>query len=432
MKRLILTALLFSFLFWHANASKDWETRTATVTTSVTANDVINIQAKNTDLVIETWNKNEVEVTATIRYDGKMTDKMTKFLEEFEKLVKENIKQGGGELRIDSNLDEPNKVQIGSKKVGIIVGYSENELKLDYQIKAPANNKYIINNSYKDLRMIGNFKEVELSQYSGDLIAETVEIANFNLKYGTARFDRIEKAKMELYEQELDVKTLGTLDVNAKYSEFEFGQVEKLEASSYESEYIIDIITTLEGNFKYGEIEITDKLKTAKLECYEVEIEAGSIESIQFVNSKYSSLDAQQVNSLTFDQSYEDETDIGVLGTFVSKDSKYGNHTIGSLKNRVDLKAYEDEIEVDNVEKGATEISLDGKYIDAILGIENISFNLRGDVKYGKLEYNESAVNVRRYIKDGDQLEVEVESKSSSGEPIQISVKGYEIKINID
>ena len=176
MKQLLLITFAFN-LFANTTLanSKDFETRTATVRMDVTANDLINIQAKNTDLVVEAWDRNEVEVIATLRFDGKMTDKMTSFLENFQKHVEDNIQYGGSELKISTNLDEPNKVQIGSKHVGFIIGFSDDEFRLDYKIKAPKSNEFEINNSYKDVTLIGNFNEVTLTQYSGDLTAGFIE-----------------------------------------------------------------------------------------------------------------------------------------------------------------------------------------------------------------------------------------------------------------
>lgn len=168
MKRLILITFAYSLAFnLCLGNGKDFETRTATVRMEVSPNDLINIRAKNTDLVVESWDKSEVEVIATLRFDGKMTDKMVAFLDNFQEHVEQSIRRSGSELSIDTNLDEPNKIQIGSKHVGIVIGFSEDELRLDYRIKAPKTNELEIDNSYKDVTLMGDFNEVTLTQYSG-------------------------------------------------------------------------------------------------------------------------------------------------------------------------------------------------------------------------------------------------------------------------
>jgi hypothetical protein len=432
MKKLILIALACSLsagLF----ANKDGETRTATVKVGVSASDIIDIKAKYTELTVETWSKNEVEIIASIRFDGKMTDKVQKFLDEFEENVKNNISNSAGKLSIDTNLDEPNKVQIGGKHVGIIVSYGDKELKVSYKIKAPGTNKYTIASSYEDVRLVGSYDKIEFTQYSGDLAAGKIKSAKMNLKYGSATIESIESATMEIYEQKLNSRSIGNLEINTKYSDLDFRNVGTMEATSYESDIQIGTIKELKGNFKYGEININDKLENAKLTFYEMDMEGEEIGTLRLENSKYSNFDFEKVGSLVFDQSYEDETEINTLDTFKSLNSKYGNHSIGLLNGSLELNAYEDEVDIEKLSSTATLISIDGKYIDSSIGISDASFLLKANVKYGSISYDESKVNVRRYIKDDDKLEVEVQSKSGKErKPINIIVNGYEVDVNLN
>ena len=432
MKRLILITLISS-LSWTVFAvdKKDGETRSATVTVGISAADDINIQAKNTELTIETWNKNEVEITANIRFDGKMTDKIQEFLNEFEEQVKSKIEKNDGELSIKTNLDLPNKVQIGSKHVGIIVSYGD-ELKLSYKIKAPGSNKYIINNSYEDVVLLGTFDEVDFTQYSGDLEADEIKEAEMNLKYGSATIQSMGEVEMEIYEQELDVETIEELTINAKYSDIELENSKTISIDSYESDLKLGAIGRMEGGLKYGEINIKQKLDWTELTLYEVDIEANEIEELILINSKYSKFDIQQVKSIRFEQSYEDETQIRTLGSFKSTNSKYGNHAINVLNGSFDLNAYEDEVEIDRIEPTSKTISIDGKYIDSSLNIDDVPFSLIANVKYGKVNYDEATVDVRRYIKEGERLELEINSKLKMDTKLQISIKGYEVDLDLD
>lgn len=431
MKKLILIALTYSFAFL-LYANNDGETRTATIKTKVSTSDIINIEAKYTELLVETWDKNEVEIEASVRFDGNMTSKMEAFLDEFEQRVKDNVSQGAGELKIDTDLDIPNRVQIGGKSIGINISYGGKELKIVYKVKAPGTNKYIISNSYEDVRLIGSFNEIDFKQYSGDLEAGTIKRANMNLKYGSATIKSLGNGNLEIYEQELDIYSLGALELNAKYSDLEFEEVGKIEAISYESDFEIGSIEEFRGNFKYGEINISGKLSVGSFECYEMDIEAEEVGTMESANSKYSKYEFGKAGSINFEQSYEDETTVGTLGTFKSKNSKYGNHAIEVLEGSLFLNAYEDEIEIDELGGNASKITIDGKYIDTAIGISNSSFILYTNIKYGKATYDESDVDVRRYIKDNDQLEVEVHSKTMSDNPVRITVKGYEVDITLN
>ncbi|WP_421765267.1 hypothetical protein [Ekhidna sp.] len=430
MKRIIILALACSASL-AILAKGDGESRSTKVNVEISASDEIRIQAKYTALTIETWNKNEVEIEATVRYDGKVTSKIQEFLDEFESRVNDNIRLSGGELFIDTDLDLPNKVQVGSKNVGINISYGD-ELKIFYKIKSPGSNEYTISTSYEDVRLIGAFNKVDFTQYSGDLTAGSIKSGKMNLKYGSAEIEHLGTAEMEIYEQEISVTSIIDITINMKYSDVEFRSVEVMEAISYESDIKIGKAIVLSGNYKYGDINITNSLDKAELTLYEVDIEAGTIGSLLLENTKYSKFEIDRVGSITFRQSYEDETVIGTVGSFKSTNSKYGNHTIDLLESSFKLNAYEDEVEINELAKSVTDIIVDGKYIELSIDSDGSSFILKSNVKYGNVEYNENLVDVKRYIKEGDNLEVEAVSKNTSDQPINILVTGYEVKVQLD
>lgn len=430
MKQIIILLLAFSSLNCFGN-NTDGETRTATISYDITSSDKIEIQAKYTDLIVEAWEKNEVLIEATVRFDGKITDKMTRFLDSFEKEVKENITYGAGVLTIKTKLDEPNKVQIGSKHVGIVIGFNEDELKLSYKVMMPSSNKVVINSSYKDLNMYGSFAEVEIDQYSGELQAENIEVADLKLKYGKAKFNSINEAEMELYEQEITANSISELEIDTKYSELNIDQLGPTDITSYETDFEIGVLEKIEGSIKYGEMEITDILREGRLTTYEFDIDADAIGTLVFNESKYGKLEARLVERLGLEESYEDNFDLGELGSLISEDTKYGEYKVRLLTGKFKLNGYEDEINIYSFGTGASEVKIEGKYIDASIDIEGRSYNLNASTKYGSIDVDRSSKDVRKYIKDGDQIEVEASSKVA-GEPIIIIIKGYEMKVDFD
>ena len=432
MKKIILIALIYSTTAVLAHAGSEGETKTVTVKVSVLPSDVINIEAKHTELLVETWSKNEVEIEASIRFDGKMTNKMQTFLDEFEEKVNSKVSNADGQLKIDTDLNVPNKVQIGGDNVGINISYGGKELKVIYKIKAPENNDYLITNSYEEVRLSGNFDYLDFTQYSGELEADNIKSGKLNMKYGKATIGALGDAEMQIYEQKLAIDELGELDLNAKYSELEFGSVEKIDAVSYESDYEISSAGILNGNFKYGKIDISETIDEAELVFYEMDIEANEIGSLLMKNSKYSKFEFSKAGKLVFDQSYEDETDIGYLGSLSSPNSKYGNHSIDVLEGKFILNAYEDETKIDELGSDVSEITINGKYLENSIGIGNSEFIMLFNVKYGKAAYDESEINLKRYIKDGDQLEVEIHSKTMTSTPTRIAIKGYEVDVILD
>ncbi len=432
MKQIILLILASNLsLYTFGDSKDDGETRTATVSYEVSPEDVINVQSKYTHLIVETWDKDEVEVTATVRFDGRITNRMQEFLDAFEDEVKRNITKTPSELLIKTSLDEPNKFQLGSRHVGIVISFNEDELKLEYALKVPSGNELQIKNSYRDVVMNGSYKEVIIDQYSGDLKVETIEKADITLKYGSARFDTIEDAEMELYEQEITASRIGKLEIDTKYSELKITELGKLEATSYETDYELGSMVSIEGNYKYGKMEISDRLDGGQLTTYEFDIEAGDVGELKFDESKYGSLEATYIEMLDLSESYEDDFDLGFVGTLVAE-SKYGNYEIDRLGSKFDLYGYEDEIDIGQIDEGASEIFISGKYVETTLDISGRPYKIMANTKYGDINIDRDSMNVRKYIKDGDLLEIEASYGEDQGIPVLITIKGYEMDLDLD
>jgi hypothetical protein len=433
MKRIILLILLGLHLqaFAHKTGN-DSETRTASHSVKVSATDVINIQAKNTVLEVEAWDKNEVEVEAEVRFDGKMTENMRQFLDDFEKIVKDNIVKSGSTLTIETNkLEVPNKVQIGSKNSGIIIGYNDRELRISYKVKVPANNTLQIKNTYKDLTMNGRFKDVDISQYSGNLRAQDFDKAKMSLKYGSATLNSIGELNLETYEQKLNLEKVGQVNGTVKYSKIDIKDMGKGNLEAYETKFNLGTVDYLKGTMKYGNMTINDNIGGARFILYEFDITGGSIGNLTLENSKYSKLSLTRAGILTMLQSYEDEITLTNAGQ-VNTSSKYGKYSISQLEESFVLNGYEDKITISGVSAKANTLQVNGKYISLTANLTSVPFSLNGSIKYGKVTYNEALVNVSRYIKENDNLQLAIESKKSGDSPLNVTLNGYELKAIIN
>ena len=432
MKLAIIGLLLFS-LSAEATTKDDGETRTAKFNFDVSPQDVINIQSKYTDLTVESWDKKEVEVEATIRFDGKMTDKMQKFLDSFEEEVGNGITQSPSELLIKTNLDEPNKFQLGTKHVGlIIISFDEDELKLEYTVRIPSTNTLFVKNSYRDVYLKGEFEEVEIDQYSGELEADVIEDLTLKLKYGSASFEEVSVVDMDLYEQEITAGTIGELKIETKYSDIKIDNLNTAEMDSYETDFEIERAGSIKGTFKYGKMEIKDQLESGRITTYEFDIEANSIDELIFENSKYGKLECKKINRLDLAQSYEDEFDLEYLGKVVSNQTKYGDYKIGRLGQSLELSGYEDEISILELEPSASRIEIKGKYVETTLDLDNRPYQLIANTKYGDINVDKESDDIKKYIKDGDQLEIEASSGDGKGQQIMINIQGYEMDLDLD
>lgn len=432
MKKWIIIILLVEIGIVSIGYSKDaGETKTATVSYKVNSNDEIDIRAKYTDLKVEAWNKDEVLIEATIRFDGKMTDKMQSFLDNFEEEVTSNIDEQAGKLLIKTNLDEPNKFQIGSKTVGIIIGFSEDELRLEYSIKVPSRNRLSIENSYRNVQLTGDFREVKIDQYSGELTTGNLEKAELRLKYGKATLGSLGEAEMELYEQEISAKEMASGLINCKYSDLEIQVLGVVEINGYETEYELETISSLTGNMKYGNLEIAEKADELKLTAYEIDVDANRLTNTSLVEMKYGKFEANSVGKLDIEKVYEVDFEIEQLTTATVEEAKYGDFNVDQLNGDLLLKqTYEIDTDIESISSNTSLIRIEGKYGNISLGLKNQNYTCSIDGKYGSINLDRDDDRIKKYIKDGDQIEVEVTNGSGSG--LRVEVKGYELDVKVE
>ncbi len=430
-KGIILLLALASAAAIKATENKDGETRTATKTVQISESESINILGKNTTLRLETWNRNEVEVVATVTFDGEPNNRMREFLDDFENIVKNNISLSAGSLTIDAELETPNKIQIGSRNAGIVVGYGDDKLRIEYAIKLPGKNRLELRTSYKNLVMTGDYNDVEINAYSSDLRAGKFAKAKLYLKYGDGTIEGIDDGYMESYENDMEFGDVGSFEINDKYSELKFKDIENLEIQGYETDIKADNIVKVKGNLKYGEMEVDGKIGAGTFTLYEFDIKSNAAGSLKFDNSKYSNVKLDKAHELKFMESYEDELDIRYINILYAK-SKYGNYEIAELGKSVEINGYEDDLDIQSITSDAEKVSMEGKYLTLDINLGGKSFALNADTKYGNIDFNEDDLDVRKYIKENDKLYIEAGAKSGDSNAFQVWLKGYEIKAEID
>lgn len=431
MKKAILIGLALASCTIAQSSNKDGETRTATKVVDVSSTDVITVLGKHKSIKVDTWDKNQVEVVATINFYGEPNNRMQDFLNNWEEIVKGNIRKQAGELVIDGEIEEPNKVQIGSKRFGIQFDYSEKQLSIEYVLKVPASNRLKIRTSYKGLWMRGDYDDVEIDAYSSDFEGGTFKKAKLKLKYGEANIKSIGDGKLESYENDLEIGDVQEFEIDDKYSELNFKNVEVLKIQGYESDIRAVSIGKINANLKYGDMEVEEKIGLGTFTLYEYDIQAQSAGNLKFESSKYSNFKFDRANEIRLLESYEDELQIRFLNIFEAPKTKYGEYTIDELGKRFTLNGYEDDTVIRKISEGAEELELNGKYLTLDINLNGRPFALNADTRYGKIEYDESKLDVKKYIKENDKIYIEAGTKSG-GQGFKISLTGYEIKANID
>ncbi len=407
------------------------ETKKAHFTFETIPSTNIVITGGNTDVIVESWEKNVVDVTITIEFKGKETDRVRKFLDEFETEARNSISASKSLIEIKTRLDEPNKVQIGSKYFGFIIGYSDDEMRLTYEVKVPKGNDLMVKNSYKDLVIMGNYAgNVEIDHYSGDLEAGSFTDLELKLKYGDASFGNIGDAVMELYEQEIEIERLNSAKIDVKYSTVDLLEAGSIYMEAYESKITVGVAEKIKGIFKYGSLNVDEMLKTAELDIYELTLEIMKCGQLSFSQSKYSDMTIEEAGELNFFESYEDDIVIGTLGKLITK-SKYLDLKVRRLTNSIKIDGYESDLNLYEYTKEASSIQVEGKYNELEINSNGIPFNLDANIKYGDIDYPEG-MERKLMIKDDNLLELKLVPANRVTAKLNILIRGYEIDADID
>lgn len=437
MKRMIKLTFnvlaLSCLLAFHSKASNTkGETKQAHFTFKTVETTDIVVTGGDVEVIIEGWDKDEVDVTATIEFKGKETDRARKFLNEFEEEVRKRISASNAQIEIKTRIDEPNKVQVGSKYFGVQIGYSEDELKLTYEIKVPLGNNLAVKNSYKDLVVLGEYTgNVKIDHYSGDLDAGSFEDLELKLRYGDAEIGDVGDAVLDLYEQKIDMVSLKTAKGEVKYSTLEIEQAGRLYLETYESRIKFVKADKVDGIFKYGDLEVENEIKSADLDAYELTIDIASAESLTFSKSKYSEMNIDNVGEMLFNESYEDDITIRELGK-LNTESKYLDLSVRQLIGSIDMDGYESDVKIYEVGSEATLIDIKGKYNELEMDSNGRPFSLDANIKYGSVDYPVSGIDRKVMIKEGDQLEMKLAPSNNASANLNIILRGYEIDADID
>ena len=416
----------------HAKGDLIQTSKTAKILLALDGEGALDLQAKNTTVTIETWEKNQVEIVAEVIYKGEENDKIIQFLDEFEDHVKNLIYQSGNSIEISSDLETPKKVQIGGKLIGVQIDYSSKELDLRYNLKVPSNLRMEIECSYRDLMVKGNFsRKVKIDHYNGQLSGGNFDELELELKYGEANLGSIKNLEATLYEEELRSNSMETAEIEAKYSEIiNTSYINLLIADFYETDLESESIESLKGSLKYSKFQETQHMQKVELSSiYETDFEVSQIGTFQAEESKYCKLLAGKINYLQLPASYEDKIETRSLNSADLEQPKYLKLEIDLLGEYLNInEGYETDITIEELTAEARKIFIEGKYMKLYLNARESNLMLDVDAKYANIEFDEALLDRKVYIKENDQIQMKAETKNKSGNQTSVIIRGYEFE----
>lgn len=229
--------LAFSILILtasHLNAKKAEIEKSKAVNKTFTVKQQQTIQLSNKfgEMNIVSWDKNEVEVSISIRV-GSSTEKRT---QELLDNINIDIQETDSKLSIVTNLKD------GDQKVKMKVKNSH-QLNIDYNIKVPASNYLEITNAFGSLSLTNMIAKVKINQSFG-----SASIGNLNSDQNELSFKFCDP---------VIINSMNGGELSTKYSKLELASTNNLQLESQMCEVkIAKINSKASFDVKYGSLTL--------------------------------------------------------------------------------------------------------------------------------------------------------------------------------
>jgi hypothetical protein len=432
---ILLTYLIIYFLNPFSLSAEGAKSKTITDSKTISKSFTVNPDAefkllsRESDVTINTWNQNKVEVKVTLTVEAFEREELDKMLNEMQ------VSIIGSSTGVDVQSDMCFKQQITTgNKTRIKTGTQTIKIKkyrFAYDIKVPRTNHINIKNSYGNLNLGEHIGRVNLSIYEGSVIGGRMAPSKgvISLKYSDATLGEIKDLDLQGYESEITLGQTTSLNLNAKYSKVIAGKTTDVQLSAYESNITLGFTNQVTGQQNYGSLTIAESKKVT-LTCYELKLQTGVVNDLTLNNSKYSNITCSGAGSVSITNAYENDITLGQVVS-LSGNTKYCKVDIGMLKKSLHLTGYELKCVINEVSPDFTSVAIDGKYSKVSANLRSgTGYKLTADLNYGQITYPESNFATTKNDNKNTRRVVEGKTKGYTGQST-ISVKGFETDVSL-
>jgi len=303
--------LILFFMSANSVAARNIEkTRKIEKTFSVNEDAEVEITNKYGKVHVNTWQKNEVQLTIEILVEDKNEERAQDRLESIEIEIIANPERVSATTNIESMKSSS---WWGS-------GWSNNNgnhrMEINYTLFIPQTNSVDIDNKYGNVFIDDLLGNADIAVKYGNLDAEKLAgpRTTIELGYGNGKIALMEEADVEVKYSNLEIEECRSLDLENKYSDVELGIIGILDTETKYGQLDIERVHTFEGDVRYTDLDIEELLKVV-----DVEVAYGSTFNIDYIHSDFESIDieASYINvELNFDENARFK---------VYADASYGN-----------------------------------------------------------------------------------------------------------
>jgi len=237
--RILILGLLFPLA---SLAQKDNEIeRKISKSYDVSSNDELSIANKYGEVLIETWDKNQITVDIQIKAWGRSSRDAQKLMDQIE--IDED--SGSGDISFET------EVHVNNVKINKHEGFE-----INYKVNMPKRNSLNLANKYGYTYLADIEGDLNLEVSYGKLKARRIlsRDADLEIKYSSAEIDEIVRGDLEgKYSKPIEIEKVGELDFDCKYGGLKIEEADVLDGSfAYTGMTVGTLHKSIRVGNKYG------------------------------------------------------------------------------------------------------------------------------------------------------------------------------------
>jgi len=209
---------------------------------TVSANGSLSIDSKYGNVHVETWAKNEVDITVIIEVTKRTATKAQQYLDK---------------ISIDIDDASVNNLAFKTMISGNLDNNGNDKIKIEYRVKVPATLNLKLKNNYGNLFLQDASGEINISVAYGNLkIGELTGPIELKLSYGNGDIEKVNNGNLVIRYSNLDIEDAGNVEVTNSYSNIEFGNSNYVDLTNKYGNLTWKSLNNLKGSSKYGTVKV--------------------------------------------------------------------------------------------------------------------------------------------------------------------------------
>ena len=253
MKQLIYnSALAFFALCLGLSTAYAYEAKREVIETyDIKPDTEISINNKYGNVIINRWDKNQVDLKVTIEASGKNDNKTQQILDAIRIDISDRI--SSGRLSFET-------------QVGNISGNAS--FSIHYDITMPNTNPLDLRNSFGSVYMGSYEGELEVDVKYGQFQAEDLEMADISIEFSNSRceIETLKAGSLDLRYSKLAIENMGDIEISSQFSELEIENAGVLDLDGRYGNFEIENLKGLKGDLQFAGLDVENLEESFKLE----------------------------------------------------------------------------------------------------------------------------------------------------------------------